>query len=601
MDTVLQDRQSFAAFDRQKMRQCFESKAAMRERYTDKKATRHTPTVRTWDEDAVLAAAHAWPTGSKVNWSHFAAEHGICGANRGQIVKEFLRESSVNILAMECRDETAVRMRRQRVRYRCGVTQPVQPTTDQIKSSIREAVESGRYTPGEECTGTVLCRYKLSNGKVRTEKIPVHGRKIPMIEVRRRLLQRHEEANLMRDHVRSLQEYASMPREEVVSSLEAIGEHDDTTDDTDVSELSSRLYIFRHTRLLLLGHDHADLLGHSYLVEVIKVVYDQAMHLTDDEYKDRYGTELNLQAQIEQPEVRLLSMIGSSEEEQLRVIPDRAEDLHHVRAPIDRKHGDPLVDAIVGFAGDHQARWFEAGVQKGGAYTCGSGCGALASMYPWYPTNANSQIPSMAELQRRATSGTFGRKAGFNLHSLTAVQTRIELEDRGMKDVTALDAKEAKQTLRGLLRGVQRVPALLAFRPQRPLEDLALERYCIMPCEPLHDLKGHIDHVLTELPLHLDHDDAAVVEEVVSATINRDHSRGCDWRKALFLVAAALDDTSAPGKVKRMVALLAEVCGILYAGEAQRSPKKVLHLSLPLAAFHSSPRDLRHRQVYVNL
>jgi len=45
-------------------------------------------------------------------------------------------------------------------------------------------------------------------------------------------------------------------------------------------------------------------------------------------------------------------------------------------------------DSVAFFTGDMQARWYELGVQRGGGYKCGSGCGCKAA----YFTNYSEQV-----------------------------------------------------------------------------------------------------------------------------------------------------------------------------------------------------------------
>ena len=52
------------------------------------------------------------------------------------------------------------------------------------------------------------------------------------------------------------------------------------------------------------------------------------------------------------------------------------------------------------------------------------------------------------------------------------------------------------------LLGVKRLPALLTTGLS--LEEIGIPRYEIANCEPLHDLKNVINHLLNELPHHLD-------------------------------------------------------------------------------------------------
>ena len=138
----------------------------------------------------------------------------------------------------------------------------------------------------------------------------------------------------MHDHPKALEEYASMDRADLVKGLQQLNEYNDTEDfDTQNFELATRLYGYHHTRLLLLGTDHADLLGSSYLLEVVQVVYDPALYLSDEEFEAKTGRKINVQAAVEKPFIRLLSMSGSSEEQQLRVVPDRAADLRDTTTP----------------------------------------------------------------------------------------------------------------------------------------------------------------------------------------------------------------------------------------------------------------------------
>jgi len=51
-----------------------------------------------------------------------------------------------------------------------------------------------------------------------------------------------------------------------------------------------------------------------------------------------------------------------------------------------------------------------------------------------------------------------------------------------------------------ILQGAQRVPTLLVLNPQQSLANLNLSQYENLDCEPLHDLKGHISHLLNEVP-----------------------------------------------------------------------------------------------------
>ena len=587
MESCLQDRQSFSAYKRQRGRASFESPTEKRARYASstKKVKSYSPTKPEWDSEAVLDEARQWPKDKPMNWTAFARKHHIPGRNCGQVVKEFCRQNKVDVLQLEGRTEPRRPMRPRYLKFGCGVSFPVQKNISEIKEDIRQAVNEGRYLQGEECKGTVLVSYTNKNGEVERVEVEVHGSKIPLIELRKHLLQRHEEEGYMRNHTRELEEYVSMERADVVAELVKLDEFDKVEDTKlETHELATRLYNYHHTRLLLLGNDHADLLGHSHLLEVIQVVYDPALFVSDEEFQAKTGRNVNVQAAVETPVIRLLSMSGSSEEEQLRVVPDRIADLHCSQQPIARAKGDPLVDKFVGYIGDLQGRWHEAGLQKGGEYRCGAGCGCPSSLLPCYASNVSHTIPTYEQLQMRAIAGMYGKQVGYNLHSLPVEKMRAELQKRGevRQALSGIGRDELQIKLKSILQGLQRVPALLAFTPTARLDRYALEDYQVMPCEPLHDLKGHVSHILTELPRHVPKEAGDRIKEITNATVG-EHNRGCDWRKALFLVSHALQDrTDCSPATRKLVRLLADIASIVYARASKRSPKLILHLSLCL-------------------
>ena len=109
------------------------------------------------------------------------------GANGGQVIKEFLAQNEVDVLALEKRTEPRLRQCRRRLRLPSGIAQPMHVTHKGIKNDIRKAVHGGRFNLGEECTGTVLCKYFLSDGQIKLKEVPIHGRKIPMHELRQHI------------------------------------------------------------------------------------------------------------------------------------------------------------------------------------------------------------------------------------------------------------------------------------------------------------------------------------------------------------------------------------------------------------------------------
>ena len=158
-----------------------------------------------------------------VNWSALAMEHNVPGRNAGQAVKEYLRGKGMDVLKMERREAPRERKRSRKLRFGCGVSFPAGKPTKKIKEDIQKAVEERRYNLGEDCTGTILCKYTLPNGDVEQR---VRGHKISLLDLRQRVLDAHEKAGLMREHPLSLIDHANMERNDVVDQLTSLDEFD---------------------------------------------------------------------------------------------------------------------------------------------------------------------------------------------------------------------------------------------------------------------------------------------------------------------------------------------------------------------------------------
>lgn len=107
---------------------------------------------------------------------------------------------------------------------------------------------------------------------------------------------------------------------------------------------------------------------------------------------------------------------------------------------------------------------------------------------------------SLADLQAVALDGKYGEQAGIvhPFQSLNAKQIQEELRSRNIYHIHTTK-RDLQKELATVLKGVQRVPTILLDRPDMTLADINLHRYCILDCEPLHDLKGHIANLFTEL------------------------------------------------------------------------------------------------------
>lgn len=154
--------------------------------------------------------------------------------------------------------------------------------------------------------------------------------------------------------------------------------------------------------------------------------------------------------------------------------------------------------------------------------------------------------------------GPAGRKPGIAkpFDSLNAQQLKDVLRSRDVL-TDATTKKDPKKQLKATLTGVQRAPSLLLRNPTQPLASLHLQDYEVLPCEPLHDIKGHIEHVLEELPDLLDDRLQAECKLLLAADLT-----GSDYRRAIIHVVALLRKQQAPEDVCRLMETLVIVTEI---------------------------------------
>ena len=71
----------------------------------------------------------------------------------------------------------------------------------------------------------------------------------------------------------------------------------------------------------------------------VHTLYDRAVHLDNNEYYAKTGEQVNVQAEVEQPEVHVLVLGTSSIEDQASVIADRLECLQEIRTSLKTSNG----------------------------------------------------------------------------------------------------------------------------------------------------------------------------------------------------------------------------------------------------------------------
>lgn len=355
--TVLEEGLSHRKYHNLRLAQSFETPPQTQKRSRRSNPTRksHSPNFSkaAWDKAGLVEEAKTLGT-QKVNWKALGEKHGITGGNAGQIAKEFLQSQGIDTSTMD-QHSGGMRLRARKLRMPGGeISVPCHSTPKHVKEDWVKMIEDGIYSLGEQCSPKQLTIVRAERGHVITKEVTVHSRKIPLAEIREKLLRKHERwMRLMTD-----EQILKMTTEEALQFLDQIHL---PTQQIAREDLHSTVKKCQRTRTLGLWHDHDTLFGHGYIMVTIQVYYDPAVFLSNDEANLPPGKDL--QTIVELPEVHMLAICGDSHAEQAALVPDRVSCLSDLNQTLTSNNGCEIKDVLRFFSGDHPAQSVEKGCQ----------------------------------------------------------------------------------------------------------------------------------------------------------------------------------------------------------------------------------------------
>ena len=512
--------------------------------------------------EALKEALLKWDPAKTLVASELAREFNVVGTDSSHRIKLLACELNPSIPGSE------IVSKPKSTRKKFGdtsVSMPVPPSKKRLVEIDRSLVETGVLNEGVPCVPVKLNRFQ--NGVL--VEIEAHSRKVSLMDIRQSLLSAHE--GLMRLHSDS--EIEKMSKEDVLSILQLGARYSmHRYKNATVEELKAALTRFERNRTIWVWHDHSSLASHGILAVMVGVVYDSIVFKTDGEVGQQ------VQEFIEEGEIHIVAHGSSSLEDQATLIPERLAELEGLTDDVTSSSGIKVVDTIRFFKGDKPAAEFEAGVSCGGNYPC-VGCTCHRDRFADFSHAVNCEERSLSGIQEVAIAGHFGKVPGKLkfYEELSSDQLRLELEKRAVMDYPT-DKQGRLATLKRILCGVQRVPSVLLLAPEATLAELHLGSYCVLPCEPLHDLKGYLGAVLRKLPSILQSPLKATVSEYLDSLWKKSHLYGCDLRSALVQVGHIFASCSAHGPASDLVTCLVQVSEILYSKDSDRSPKQCLQL-----------------------
>ncbi len=517
------------------------------------------------------------------------------------VVKEFLLNSGVDVgkFSNHRKNEPLPRRRLNKT-FGGEITTPVPRTSAAIRETLRKKIENGEYRLGEIITPK--CYKKLSlnpDGTLKEEYFTVSGRKIPLLEIRKNILDQQEKDGLVRDH--SDAHYEAMTNQDLIKRLQELREYKEPSEATR-EELVESLKYWERTRHLIFWSDHSSIMNHGHILLTVNCIYDPAFYLTSAELNG-----LDVQELVEKPQIYLLARCRDTIEDQLLYSETRLEDLQQLDIEIFSSHSVPVKDICRMFHGDHPAQEVECGEQNGGHYGC-CGCTGTSAAYVDHVASMRAPQVILEERRRKVIAGPAGRErrnGGVNPFQKMTKDDLIR-ECRGRKIPTdGLKRPALYSQLKEELRGIQRVPALCFPNQKSTMQDLNLTMYEVIPVEPLHDLKEHINNVFKELPKHLTKEEKALFEEAVEAVFStKEKLRGADYRLCCVVLALHLGNNCRL-TIRRLLYTLAELCELLYAPAEKRTPRFILRLHnvtfshvIAVRSIFQSPQVLTYRKLY---
>ena len=417
--TMLAEAESLGSYRRKRMAMSFETPENPNKRHKS-----HSPSEKNhdWSHQDALTYLETFPTSQKINWTQAATELNIPGANKGQTLKEFARNRGIDVSGLEHRQTPSIQRVRRAKKKLTGkeISVPCLPTPGAVIAEKQALIESGQLTIGEPCSPyTVIKSTVTEEGDVQTTSVRMVGRKIPLLQLRKSLLEKHR--RYMR--LKTNNELDILNKDEILSLLSLA--HHDVPSGCTIEELRSELATIQRTRNLAMWHDHSTILKTGYILFAVWVVYDPAVFLTEVECP-------NVQEVVEQPVIYMISPCGSSPSDQIGLITDRIECLQELSTSPTADNGVQVKDNMRFFCGDKPAQQFERGTQIGGCYKCG-GCGCKDTMMQDLAHALECKWRSLSDLQSLVLNGAFGNTCNKlkPLDNLRVDDLKKELRHRG--------------------------------------------------------------------------------------------------------------------------------------------------------------------------
>ena len=346
--------------------------------------------------------------------------------------------------------------------------------------------------------------------------------------------------------------------------------------DTTREELLTQLKSHERKRHIMIWSDHSSIMNHGHILLTANAIYDPAFYYTSSELNGK-----DVQDLVEKPHIYIMARCRDTIEDQLMYSETRLEDVRQLDIQLLSRQNARIKDVCRFFHGDHPSQEVEAGEQIGGGYGC-CGCTGASTNYINHVGSLRATHITLEERRKKVLEGPAGReRRNGGVHPFKNMSKEdLVRECKGCRLPTDGLLKPALEAqLKEDLKGIQRVPAISFPAQTTSMKELNLGSYEVIPVEPLHDLKEHINNILKELPKHLNDTESTLFEEAYLEAVlsTKEKLRGSDYRLCCVVLALHLGNNCRLS-IKRLLNTLAELCELLYAPAEKRTPRFILRL-----------------------
>lgn len=247
---------------------------------------------------------------------------------------------------------------RRRILKQAGneISIPIPRKNQDIKKDIKEKIISGEYDLGvpvleTECTKLVV---NSKTGNIEKKTSTLTARKYPFEDIRRKTLTNNKPFL----KVKPDEFYHNMKEQDAITELTSLNENVNND-----QQPHKQLQQVQRTRHWLIWHDHSDISNNGIMLFLLRELYDPGIHLTNKEFKETNGCEVDVQSIIEQPHLYMMGCSKDTADSQLMFVPTRRECLNNLSKHVELE-GVSVIDQMRFMNGDNPSIEFEDGTQK---------------------------------------------------------------------------------------------------------------------------------------------------------------------------------------------------------------------------------------------